>query len=108
MLTDKQQREHQLPNHHLWVRPSVTPERIDDTLLLSFLSVRRAIDLTFRQAAALLSNRDLLYRVLVTRFGVHPRFLYGDLFFMTGQMLNAGSCVCLSDHGRDRYNYAVG
>lgn len=103
----EQQRRHRLPNNHVYIRPSLSQERIDDDLLLSFLAARGARDLTFRQIRAILTHRDILYRILMTRFGVRPTYLYGDLFFMTEQLPNRHSCVRLSDHRSDRYGYPV-
>jgi choline dehydrogenase-like flavoprotein len=106
-LTREQQRALGLPNHYVWIRPSVSPRRIHDELLLSFLGARGARDLTPRQIWAILTNRDILYRVLVHRFGARPTFRYGDLFFMTEQLPNADSRVTLSPTGRDRHGYPV-
>ncbi len=107
MLTAEQQRTHQLPNHYVWLRPSVSPARLDDELMLSFLKVRGVRDLTFRQALAILTNRDILYRVLVHRFGIRPKYRYGDLWFMTEQLPNPNSRVRLSAHRKDPHGYAV-
>jgi choline dehydrogenase-like flavoprotein len=69
--------------------------------------VRSARDLSMRQVWAILTNRDILYRVLVHRFGLHPRYHYGDLFFMTEQLPNADSSVSLSSKRTDRHGYPV-
>ncbi len=106
-LSKEQQRQHELPNHLVWIRPSVSPARIDDTLRVSFLATRRARDLTFRQIKTILTNRDLLYRILLTRFGICPTYYYGDVVFMTEQLPNRDSCVQLSDRQRDGYGYPV-
>jgi hypothetical protein len=106
-LLPDMQHKHQLPNHYLWIRPSVTPSRIDDELLLSFLAVRGVQDLSFRQIKAILTEPDILYRILVHHFGFHPKFRYGDLFFMTEQLPNPDSRVRLSDKQVDRYGYPV-
>jgi choline dehydrogenase-like flavoprotein len=105
MLPD-QQRQRRLANHCLWIRPSVSAARIDDELLLSFLAVRNARDLSLRQLFAILTNRDIAYRVLVHRFGIRPKFVFGDLFFMTEQLPNRDSRVGLSAR-RDRHEYPV-
>jgi len=106
-LSADQQRRHALPNHYLWIRPSVSPARVDDELLLSFLTVRGARDLSLRQLQAILTDRDVRYRILVHRFGLHPRYRYGDLFFMTEQVPSPLSRVTLSPRLRDRYGYAA-
>jgi choline dehydrogenase-like flavoprotein len=103
---DVRQRQQALANHYVWLRPSVTRHRIDDELLWSFLAVRSARNLTLRQIVAILTNRDLLYRILVHRFGVHPSYRFGDLFFMTEQLPNPDSRVTLSET-RDRFHYPV-
>ena len=36
MISPEQQQRHSLANHYVWLRPAVTPDRIDDELLLSF------------------------------------------------------------------------
>lgn len=107
VLPRTQQRLHALPNHHVSIRPSLSPARLDDRMLLSFLGVRRKRDLTLRQLGAIVSHRDVLYRVLTNRLGVEPVYLYGDLFFMTEQLPRAESRVDLSEHVRDRYGYPV-
>lgn len=107
MVSPEQQQRHILANHYVWFRPAVTAERIDDELLLSFLAVRNALDLSPRQIAALITNQDLLYRILVHRFGLSPKYRYGDLVFMTEQLPNPNSRVCVSGRIHDRYNYPV-
>jgi choline dehydrogenase-like flavoprotein len=107
MQAPEHQQEHGVGNHYAWIRPSVSPGRIDDELLLSFLAVRGMRDLTLRQMFAILTDRDIQYRILVQRFGMHPRYRYGDMYFTTEQLPNLSSCVRLSDVGRDRYGYPV-
>ncbi|MEJ0038457.1 MAG: GMC family oxidoreductase [Gammaproteobacteria bacterium] len=107
MLTPEKQREARLPNHYVWVRPSVSAARIDDELMLSFLKVRGVRDLSLRQIFAILSNRDILYRVLVHRFGIRPSYRFGDLWFMTEQLPNPDSRVRLSVSSKDSYGYPV-
>jgi choline dehydrogenase-like flavoprotein len=107
MLQPRQQREQRLPNHYVWVRPSVSAARIDDELMLSFLKVRGVRDLTLRQVRAILTDQDILYRILVHRLGMKPRYRYGDLWFMTEQLPNPNSRVRLSDTLKDRYGYPV-
>jgi choline dehydrogenase-like flavoprotein len=106
MLTPRKQAEARLPNHYVWVRPSVSAARIDDELMLSFLKVRGWRDLTLRQVFGILTSRDILYRVFVHRFGVRPRYRYGDLWFMTEQLPNPDSRVQLSRSATDRHGYA--
>lgn len=106
-VQSEHQQQHELPNHALYIRPSVTPSRIDDRLLLSFLAVRGVTDLSARQLMAILTNRDLLYRILVHRFGFHPTFRFGDLVFLTEQLPNRNSRVGLSQKVRDRHSYPV-
>jgi choline dehydrogenase-like flavoprotein len=106
-MSPEQQNRHALPNHATWVRPSVSAARIDDQLLLSFLGVRRPADLSLRQITAILTNRDLLYRILVHRFGFHPTFRYGDMVFLTEQVPNRNSRVQLSQKTRDQHSYPV-
>jgi len=101
------QSRHQIPNHYLWIRPSISPDRIDDDVLLSFLAVKRPRHLSLRQIMALLTNRDILYRVLIYRFGVNATYRYGDLLFMTEQLPNHDSRVELSKSVTDRYSYPV-
>jgi choline dehydrogenase-like flavoprotein len=74
--------------------------------MLSFLAVRGPKDLSWRQIKAILSNRDILYRILVHRFGVRPSYRFGDLWFMTEQLPNPDSRVRLSKQ-KDRYGYAI-
>ncbi|MQA28873.1 MAG: hypothetical protein GEU82_03400 [Luteitalea sp.] len=106
MLAPEQQRQRRLANHYVWIRPSVSAARIDDELLLSFLAVRSARDLSARQVIAILTNRDIAYRILVHRFGIRPKFKFGDLFFMIEQLPNPDSRVGLSNR-RDEYGYQV-
>jgi choline dehydrogenase-like flavoprotein len=107
MLTPEQQRRHRVPNHYAWIRPSVTPMRADDELLLSFLAVRGPRDLTLRQVRAILTNGDILYRVAVHHFGMRPKYRYGDMFFMTEQLPNRESRVNIAERKRDRFGYPV-
>jgi choline dehydrogenase-like flavoprotein len=107
VVSAEQQRNLRLANHYLWIRPSVTAARIDDELLLSYLGVRGTRDLTLRQVKGILTNPDILYRVLAQRFRMHPTFRYGDLFFMTEQLPNRESRVQLSEHVRDKHGYPV-
>ena len=106
-LRPERQRQHRLPNNHVYIRPSLSPARIDDDLLLSFMGARGARDLTLRQFKAILTHRDILYRILIMRLGLQPTYVYGDLFFMAEQLPNRDSCVRLSGSERDRYGYAV-
>jgi choline dehydrogenase-like flavoprotein len=106
-VSGRQQQRQSIPNHGLWLRPSVTAARIDDELLHSFLAVRSARDLTLRQIKGILTNPDLLYRILVHRFGLHPRFRYADLYYFTEQLPNPNSRIGLSERWRDRYGYPV-
>lgn len=106
MLKPDVQEKHGLPNHYVWIRPSVTAQRIDDKTMLSFLKVRGPWDLSLEQVRAILMTPDILYRVLVHRFGVHPSYRYGDLWFMTEQLPNARSRVVLSTK-RDRFGYPI-
>jgi choline dehydrogenase-like flavoprotein len=107
MVAPAKQREWRLANHYLWIRPSVSAARVDDDLLMSFLAVRSARDLTPKQMWAIATNRDILYRILVHRFGLHPTYRFGDLFFMTEQAPNPESRVSLSDRLKDKYGYPV-
>ena len=107
MLAPAKQREARLPNHYFWIRPSVSAARIDDELMLSFLKVRGVRDLSARQVFAILTNPDILYRVLVHRFGLRPKYRFGDLWFMTEQLPNPESRVQLAADGRDAYGYPV-
>jgi choline dehydrogenase-like flavoprotein len=101
------QRAHRLANHGVYIRPSITARRLDDELLHSFLAVRSARDLTLRQIKGILTNPDLLNRILVHRFGFQPRFKYADLYFFTEQLPNPASRVSLSPTKRDQYNYPI-
>jgi choline dehydrogenase-like flavoprotein len=105
MLSPRVQRAHRLANHYLWIRPSVSPARIDDELLASLLAVQSARDLSLGQIAGIIRHRDILYRILVRRLGLHPSYRYGDLFFMTEQVPNRNSRVQLSEWRRDVYGY---
>jgi choline dehydrogenase-like flavoprotein len=107
MQAPEHQEQHAVGNHYAWMRPSVTSARIDDELLLSFLAVRGVRDLTLRQIFAILTDRDIQYRILVQRFGMHPRYRFGDMYFTTEQLPNLSSRVKLSDTTRDRYGYPV-
>ena len=106
-LRPAQQRESRLPNNHVYIRPSLSPSRIDDDLLLSFMGSRGARNLTLTQIKAILTHRDIFYRVLIMKFGLQPTYRYGDLFFLAEQLPNRDSCVRLSGQLRDRYGYAV-
>src|SRR4029077_254864 len=55
----------------------------------------------------MVTNPDILYRILVHRFGLHPRFRYADLYYFTEQLPNPNSRVGLSDERRDPYGYPV-
>lgn len=107
MLAPEHQATHRLPNNYVWIRPSVTAARMDDELMLSYLKVRSVRDLSFRQVVGILSHRDILYRVLVHRFGLRPKYRFGDLWFMTEQLPNLNSRVGLSTRLKDRHGYPV-
>jgi choline dehydrogenase-like flavoprotein len=107
IVSGEVQRRQRIPNHCLWIRPSVTVARIDDDLLRSFLAVRGVRDLTLRQIKGMVANPDILYRILVHRFGMHPRFRYADLYYFTEQLPNPNSRVTLSDRRLDRYGYPI-
>jgi choline dehydrogenase-like flavoprotein len=106
-LRPRQQRQARLPNNHVYIRPSLSPARIDDDLLLSFMGSRGARNLTLKQIKAILTHRDIFYRILIMKFGLQPTYRYGDLFFLAEQLPNRDSCVRLSGQLRDRYGYAV-
>ena len=101
------QKTHGLVNNYLWLRPSVTASKINQKIFLSLLGIRQARNLSFGQIRAILSNADLLYRILVNRFGFRPLYWYGDLYLMTEQLPNHNSRVRLSDSSRDRFGYPV-
>lgn len=107
MASAQQQRLSKIGNHYLWIRPAVTAKRIDDDLLLSFLSVRGIADLTPRQIWGIITNRDLQFRILVQKFGKSPKYRYGDLYITTEQLPNPNSRVKLSATRRDRYGYPI-
>jgi choline dehydrogenase-like flavoprotein len=107
MTAPEQQAQHRIGNHYLWIRPCVTAKRIDDELLLSFLAVRGVRDLSPRQIWGIVSNRDLQYRILVQKFGLSPKYKYGDLYITTEQLPNPNSRVALSKLHRDRYGYPI-
>jgi choline dehydrogenase-like flavoprotein len=107
MQAPEHQRLHSVPNHYAWIRPSVSAARIDDDLLLSFLGVRGLRDLSLRQIKAILTDRDIQYRILVQRFGMHPTYRYGDMYFTTEQLPNPDSRIRLSASRRDRYGYPI-
>jgi hypothetical protein len=107
MFSNEEQRRLGLANHYVWLRPSVSAARIDDELMLSFLKARNVLDLSVRQIKAIVTEPDIMYRVLVHRFGVRPKYRYGDLWFMTEQLPNPESRVTLSDQRRDRYGYPI-
>jgi choline dehydrogenase-like flavoprotein len=102
----EQQAHYRIGNHYLWIRPCVTAKRIDNELLLSFLGVRGMRDLSLRQIWGILCNRDLQHRILVHKFGVSPKYRYGDLYISTEQLPNPNSRVTLSE-ARDRYGYRI-
>ena len=106
-LTPAAQRASRLPNHYVWVRPSVSAARVDDELMLSFLKVRGVRDLSLKQIVGILSSRDILYRVLVHRFGLRPKYRFGDLWFMTEQLPNPDSRVTLAAGQKDRHGYPI-
>lgn len=103
----EQQAAHRIGNHYVWIRPCVTAKRIDDELLLSFLAVRGVRDLSARQVWGILTNRDLQYRILVQKFGLSPKYKYGDLYITTEQLPNPNSRVKLSQARRDRFGYPI-
>ena len=107
MQTPGHQEENGVANHYAWIRPSVSVRRMDDELLLSFLSVRGVRDLSARQIFALLTNRDLQYRVMVHKFGMRPRYHYGDMYFTTEQLPNPASRIQLSGTKRDRFGFPI-
>ncbi|MBV8867689.1 MAG: GMC family oxidoreductase [Acidobacteriaceae bacterium] len=98
---------HRLTNNYLWIRPSISRERVDHQLRLSFLGAQRPRDLTLGQIKGILMHRDILYRILVYRFGLSPSYRYGDLVCVTEQLPNPHSCVRLSCQRRDRYGYPI-
>ena len=102
----EQQANYRIGNHYLWIRPCVTAKRIDNDLLLSFLGVRGMRDLSLRQIWGILRNRDLQHRILVHKFGLSPKYKYGDLYISTEQLPNPNSRVTLSKL-RDRYGYRI-
>jgi choline dehydrogenase-like flavoprotein len=106
-LSADEQRRHALPNHYFMIRPSLTGARIPDELRLSFLAIRGARDLSWPQVKAILTNPDILNRVLVTRLGIPPYYRYGDLFFFTEQLPNPQSRVRLSPTQVDRHRYPI-
>jgi choline dehydrogenase-like flavoprotein len=101
-----QQAAHRIGNHYLWIRPCVTAKRIDNDLILSFLGVRGVRDLSPRQVWGILSNRDLQYRILVHKFGVTPKYKFGELYISTEQLPNMNSRVRLSER-KDRFGYRI-
>jgi len=106
-IADEQQRANGLPNHYLLLRPSVSNARIPDDLRLSFLGVRSPRELTTTQIRGILTHRDLLFRILLVRFGLPMAYRYADLVFFTEQLPNPQSRVTVSSAQRDRYGYPI-
>lgn len=108
VLRPDAQRRHHLPNHYVFVRPGYGTRRVPNALLMSFLGVRRARELTLRQVLALAADPYVQRRVLHQKFGIGGHSLrYGELFFMTEQIPDRNSRVSLSDRRRDRFGYPV-
>ncbi|HYP14693.1 MAG TPA: GMC family oxidoreductase, partial [Bryobacteraceae bacterium] len=106
-LACEQQRACEIPNHYLWLRPSITSTRVDDDVLLSFLATQSFTDVTSGQIKAMLTTPDILYRVLIYRLGLNATYHYGDLFFTTEQIPNRNSRVRLSHSEKDRHGYPI-
>src|SRR5262249_32598991 len=60
-----------------------------------------------RQVLGIMTNPDIFYRVMVHRFGLHPRFRYADLYYFTEQLPNPNSRVQLSERLKDPYGYPI-
>jgi choline dehydrogenase-like flavoprotein len=106
-LTSDQQYRHRLPNHGFWMRPGLALERVDNELLRSFMAVRRKRDLSLAQVWAILSSKDIWYRILVVRCGLPAIYLYSDPCFYAEQLPNPESRVRLSEKQRDRWGFPV-
>jgi choline dehydrogenase-like flavoprotein len=101
------QRERELPNHALFIRPGLNGRKLPNLALMSFLGVRGIRDLRSVHLKALLTDRYIRWRVLQQRLKLNSRTHYGDLFFMTEQLPNPVSRVDLSERKQDRFGYPV-
>lgn len=101
------QRERELLNHCLFVRPGLDGRKLPNRELMSFLGVRGIRDLRLSHLKAMLASPYIRWRILQQRLQLDGRTRYGDLFFMTEQQPNPTSRVDLSERIRDRYGYPV-
>jgi len=101
------QRQFQLPNHYVFIRPGTGTAKVPNELLRSFLGARGPLDLSGRQLLSIMTNRYILQRVACEYFRVSLRTRYGDIYVMAEQVPNPNSRVALSENKIDEFGYPV-
>jgi choline dehydrogenase-like flavoprotein len=105
VLRPEVQESHRLPNHYVFPRPGSGPQVLPNALLMSFLGVRGALDLSPRQVWAMLADGYIRRRVLHQQLGLGSRSRWGDLFFMGEQLPDPASRVGRSAVAVDGFGY---
>ncbi|MES2534944.1 MAG: GMC family oxidoreductase [Pseudomonadota bacterium] len=101
------QRERELPNHTVFIRPGLDGKKVPNRALMSFIGVRGLRDLGSGHLKAMLTDRYIRWRIMHQRLKRKSRTPYGDLFIMTEQLPNPVSRIDLSEHKHDRFGYPV-
>lgn len=105
VLLPEVQERHAVPNHYAFLRPGNSAAIIPNELLMSFLGVRRAADLSLRQIWSVLTSGYIRRRILHQQFGLGGRSRWGDLFFMGEQLPDPQSRVSRSMGVVDGFGY---
>jgi choline dehydrogenase-like flavoprotein len=107
MLRGNIQRDHQLPNHAVFVRKGIGRHPVPNKAVMSFLGVRGPRDVALTHLLSLVRHPYIIWRIAHQTLPLRTRSRYGDLFFMTEQLPNPESQVDLSDHERDEFGVPI-
>ena len=107
MLKGDVQRDHQLPNHAVFIRKGINRHPVPNKAIMSFLGVRGARDVALSHLKSLVSHPYIIWRIAHNKLPLRTHSRYGDLFFMTEQLPNPKSRVSLSEHERDEFGFPI-
>ncbi len=107
VMTDDMQRTHQLPNHCVYLLPSLS-RGLDDQYekLRRSLILSRNKRLSLPDVAKLMTNPNTIHWALSYLLPVDAYYRYADLYYISEQTPTQSSRVSLSSK-RDRFGYPV-
>ncbi len=107
LLAENLQKQHKLPNHSFFLRPSFIKGISDESekVKLSLLAFKDG-GVTFSDFVRVVTNLNTIRQILAYKFSLDVTYEYADLFFVTEQLPNPNSRVTLSTT-LDRFGYPI-